>query len=227
MSEQQKRKLTKLLCYGIIGAILTMIGDILLLGVDTPEASGAIGQYLIAAQKVSYTRIGLAGFFGYVGIPVTAFGYYVLYQMLEEKGSMLARLYRASVYSYVALGGAIHIICCYLVTGMKKALETGTTEENILSVLLNEQAGYLVPCFIVFFVFYFMNIITFIIIIAKKKTILPGWMWILNPLTFKILINAFGKLGTSAFFNGIACSNMSLGALIILIAWFIVIQKKK
>lgn len=144
-----------------------------------------------------------------------------------EKGSILARLYRASVYSYVALGGAIHIICCYLVTGMKKALETGTTEENILSVLLNEQAGYLVPCFMVFFVFYFMNIITFIIIIAKKKTLLPGWMWILNPLTFKILINAFGKLGTGAFFNGIAYSNMSLGALIILIAWLIVIQKKK
>lgn len=157
-NEQLKRKLTKLLWYGIIGAILTMIGDILLLGVDTPEASGAIGQYLIAAQKVSYTRIGLAGFFGYVGIPVTAFGYYTLYQMLDEKSSMLARLYRASVYSYVALGGAIHIICCYLVTGMKKALETGTTEENILSVLLNEQTGYLVPCFIVFFVFYFYNL---------------------------------------------------------------------
>lgn len=227
MNEQQKRKLTKLLCYGIIGAILTMIGDFLLLGVDTPGASGAIGQYLITAQKISYTRIGLAGFFGYVGIPVTAFGYYALYQMMEEKNSLPGRLYRASVYSYVAFGGAIHIICCYLVTGMKKALETGTTEENMITVLLNEQAGYLIPCFIVFFVFYLINFVTFIIIIAKKKTLLPGWMWILNPLVFKILINAFGKLGTSAFFNGIACSNMSLGALVILIAWLIVIQKKK
>ena len=52
-------------------------------------------------------------------------------------------------------------------------------------------------------------------------------MWILNPLLFKILINGFGKLGTSAFFNGTACSNMSLGALIILVAWMIVIRKRK
>ena len=66
-----------------------------------------------------------------------------------------------------------------------------------------------------------------IYIIAKKKTPLPGWMWILNPLLFKILINGFGKLGTSAFFNGTACANMSLGALIILVAWMIVIRKRK
>jgi hypothetical protein len=42
----------------------------------------------------------------------------------------------------------------------------------------------------------------------------------------KIVINALGKLGTSAFFNGLACSNMSLGALIILLSWMIVIKRK-
>ncbi len=157
-----KKKWIKFLVYGMIGAVLTMIGDCLLLGVDTREAVGSLGQYIVSAQKVSYTRIGLAGSFGYVGIPLTAFGFYVLYLMLEKKDSMLARLYRASVYGYIALGGAIHIICCYLLTGM-------------------------------------------------KKTCLPGWMWIINPLTFKILFNAIGKLGDSAFLNGLACSNMSLG----------------
>lgn len=51
-------------------------------------------------------------------------------------------------------------------------------------------------------------------------------MWIVNPLTFKILLNAIGKLGTSAFLNGLACSNMSLGGLIIMAAWLIVIMHK-
>jgi hypothetical protein len=50
-------------------------------------------------------------------------------------------------------------------------------------------------------------------------------MWILNPLVLKICINALGKLGTSAFFNGLACSNMSLGALIILLSWLIEVKK--
>jgi hypothetical protein len=41
----------------------------------------------------------------------------------------------------------------------------------------------------------------------------------------KIVINALGKLGTNAFFNGLACSNMSLGALIILLTWISVIKR--
>ena len=152
MNTYDLSKVKKLLIYGMIGAVLNMIGDCLLLFVYSVGAVGAFGQYILAAQKVSYTRIGLAGFFGYVGIPVSIFGYYVLYEIMEDKTSLLARLYRASLYAFVAFGGAIHIICCYLLTGMKKALETGTApDDNILTVILQEQGGYIVPCFVVFF----------------------------------------------------------------------------
>ena len=165
----------------MIGAVLNMIGDCLLLGVDSVGAVGAFGQYILAAQKVSYTRIGLAGFFGYVGISVSIFGYYVLYEIMEDKTSLL--------------------------TGMKKAPETGTApDDNILTVILQEQGGYIVPCFVVFFLFYFINVVTMALIIAKKRTCLPGWMWIINPLLFKILFNGLGKMSTSAVLNGIACS---------------------
>lgn len=96
-------------------------------------------------------------------------GYYVLYEIMEDKTSLLARLYRASLYAFVAFGGAIHIICCYLLTGMKKALGTGTApDDNILTVILQEQGGYIVPCFVVFFLFYFINVVTMALIIAKK-----------------------------------------------------------
>ncbi len=226
MSKQRTERI-RLLIYGMIGAILTMIGDCLLLGVDTSDATGALGQYIVSAEKISYTRIGFAGFFGFIGIPVTAFGFYVLYQMLEDKSGMLAKLYRASIYGYVALGGAIHVICCYLVTGIKKALETGTTADNMLATVLAEQGAYVIPSTIVFFCFYFLNVATMIVIIIKKKTIIPKRMWILNPFVFKLLLNGIGKMGTSAFLNGLACSNMSLGALIIMIGWLLVILKQK
>ena len=158
MSKQRTERI-RLLIYGMIGAILTMIGDCLLLGVDTSDATGALGQYIVSAEKISYTRIGFAGFFGFIGIPVTAFGFYVLYQMLEDKSGMLAKLYRASIYGYVALGGAIHVICCYLVTGIKKALETGTTADNMLATVLAEQGAYVIPSTIVFFCFYFLMLL--------------------------------------------------------------------
>ncbi len=122
MKNKNYFKVRKLLLYGMIGAVLTMIGDFLLLGVDSTGAVDALGQYILAAEKLSYTRIGLAGFFGFAGIPITAFGFYALYELMQDKTSVLARVYKASVYGYVAFGGAIHIICCYLVTGIKKCL---------------------------------------------------------------------------------------------------------
>jgi hypothetical protein len=210
---------------GIIGAILTIIGDFLLLGVDSKTSGGGLfDKYLDIASKISYTRIGLAGFFGYLGIPLTAIGFLALYQMIKDKESSLAKVYKWSmIISFVALGGGVHIICCYLVAGMKMNIEAGTAD--VVSAVINQQAGFLVPSVIVFFAVYLVACISMIVLIAKGKTILPKWMWILNPLVMKIVINALGKLGTSAFFNGLACSNMSLGALIILLAWIIAIKR--
>jgi amino acid transporter len=110
-----------------------------------------------------------------------------------------------------------------LVAGMKMNIDSGTTD--IVTAVMNQQVGFLVPSFIVFFVVYFVACISMIVLIAKDKTILPKWLWILNPLVMKIVINVLGKLGTSAFFNGLACSNMSLGALIILLTWMIAIKR--
>lgn len=227
MKNEDYLKVRKLLIYGMIGAVLTMIGDFLLLAVDSAGAVGALGQYILAAERLSYTRIGLAGSFGFAGIPVTAFGFYALYELMQDKTSTLARIYKASIYGFLAFGGAIHIICCYLVTGMKKALETGTDQESMLSVILAEQGGYLIPCFVIFMAFYFANVITLILIIAKGKTLLPRWMWLINPFAFKILLNLVGKMSTAAFWNGIACSNMSLGALIIFLAWMVVVLRRR
>lgn len=227
MRNEDYCKVKKMLLYGMIGAVLTMIGDFLLLGVDSTGAVGALGQYILAAEKISYTRIGLAGSFGFAGIPLTAFGFYALYELMQDKTSALARIYKASVYGFVASGGAIHIICCYLVTGMKKALEIGTDQESMLSVILAEQGGYLIPCFIIFMAFYLANVITMILGISKGKTPLPRWMWLINPFTFKILLNLVGKMSTAAFWNGIACSNMSLGALIIFLAWMLVLLRRR
>ena len=110
---------------------------------------------------------------------------------------------------------------------MKKALETGTSQSDMMTVILNEQGGYVIPCMVIFFAAYLVNVVTFIIIIAKKKTMLPSCLWLINPLMFKILLNMLGKLSTSAFWNGVACSNMSLGAIIIFTVWIIIINRKK
>ena len=49
MNTYDLSKVKKLLIYGMIGAVLNMIGDCLLLGVDSVGAVGAFGQYILAA----------------------------------------------------------------------------------------------------------------------------------------------------------------------------------
>ena len=224
---KQDEKVKRLLLTGILGAILTAVGDCLLLGVDYSGAAGLLGRFIVSAEKVSYTRIGLAGFFGFVGIPLTAMGYGALYELTADRNSRLAKLYRVSVWGYLAFGGAVHVICCYLMTGIKKAVWIGTAADDLLQALLAEQGGFLIPCCLVFFAFYGVNIVAMALLIARGSTSLPKWMVWLNPLLFKLLFNAVGKLGTSAVFNGIACSNMSLGALVILAAWLCTLRPKK
>jgi hypothetical protein len=220
-----KKDTLKLTYVGMLGAILTIVGDFLLLGVGSDASGGGLfDKYLDIASKISYTRIGLAGFFGYVGIPLTAIGFLALHRMIKDQESALAKVYKWSmIVCFGALGGGVHIICCYLVAGMKMNIESGT--EDVVSAVISQQAGFFVPSFLVFFAIYFIACISMIVLIAKGKTMLPKWMWILNPLVMKIVINASGKLGTNAFFNGLACSNMSLGALIILLTWMIAIKK--
>jgi hypothetical protein len=215
----------KLTYVGMIGAILTIIGDFLLLGVDSNTSGGGLlDKYLDIASKISYTRIGLAGFWGFVGIPLTAIGFLALHRMIKDKESGLAKVYKWSMLiCFAALGGGVHIICCYLVAGMKMNIDSGTAD--VVSAVIHQQAGFLVPSFIVFFAVYLVACISMAVLIAKGKTILPKWMWILNPLIMKLMINALGKLGTSAFFNGLACSNMSLGAFVILLTWMIAIKR--
>ena len=116
------------------------------------------------------------------------------YLMLGIIGGILTMIGDCLLCGADSFGGAAHVICCYLMTGIKKDLEAGA--DNLLMTVLHEQGGYVIPSMIVFLIIYLMSVVTMILLVAKKKTFLPSWMWILNPLTFKLLINWIGRLGS-------------------------------
>lgn len=220
-----KKNQSTYLTIGIIGAILTMIGDVLLMGVSSYGATDIFDKFNLLASKLSYIRIGLAGAFGTIGIPMCAVGLYVLYLTLPDQKSRLASVYRNTIIgSFGTLGGCVHVICCYLMMGLKMNVEAG--DKTPLMTSLRQQAGFAIPVLAVFFILYIINSISMALLIGKGKTILPRWMWILNPLLLRYMINWTGLVFNSAFMNGLCCTNMSLGALIILCAWGIVIAKK-
>lgn len=66
------------------------------------------------------------------------------------------------------------------------------------------------------------NVVQFIAFV-KGRTPFPKWYCVFNLLIGKAVFNAVRQLGNTAFINGIATSNMSLGAIImfavLLLGW--------
>ena len=66
------------------------------------------------------------------------------------------------------------------------------------------------------------NVVQFIAFV-KGRTPFPKWYCVFNLLIGKAVFNAVRQLGNTAFINGIATSNLSLGAIImfavLLLGW--------
>jgi hypothetical protein len=213
-----------MLYFGMAGALLTLLADILLTGISTLPGSGMLDRYVQIAAGISYTRICFSALIGWLAIPLTLPGFLALGKMVKEKPVKPARLYSSSVLiCFGILAGGMHIICCALLAAIKIQVEAGNSEmyQTVIG-----QTGWLVfPAALLFYGAYLAVCISMIFLVAKGKTLLPKWMWICNPLTFKILINLAAKAGSSAFCNALASSNMSLGSLLLFIFWLIAYRK--
>lgn len=91
---------------GLVGAMLTLMGDLLMGSVE------GSGSYIYAGLSVSIWRIAVGGLLGIVGIPLETVGYLALYRLLKNKETKTAKAMLAGIFGYVSLGGAgVHLGC--------------------------------------------------------------------------------------------------------------------
>ncbi|MBQ4506476.1 MAG: hypothetical protein II971_04415 [Firmicutes bacterium] len=197
------------------------------------QTTETIGLFTKAAYlEMAEWRMWASIFCGFIGTILYYMGFHRMYGLLklhvtEPKGQIWVRLFRAAYIMGTVAWAWVHAMFMTDALIFKFVFEAYgevQTAADIANRVFYANAPGMLTAYIV------CDLGLTIIMIAmvwKKKTYLPPWMWIFNPLTFKLLINMIGRLGSSAFMNGLACSNMSLGAIIIFAAWWISLNKRE
>jgi hypothetical protein len=191
---------------GLFGAVLTFIGDMLLgWGVEDKTLSG-ISRMLSAYTDISDSGIFAAAILGLFGITIEGLSYFGIYRLMADRAPEYAHRYRAGIFGYLIFGGCgFHVPVCAIVFLVKHGLEE--------TLVLKYTAYFVLPAFILFWVFFAVLEITQIRAFAKRLTPYPKWCRVFSlpvGMAAAMLLNVFGNL---PWVNAISCAWISVGNL--------------
>ena len=203
---------------GLFGAALTMIGDLLIGAAKFPDGANMIEGYFAIALAMPAWRPILGGLIGFLGICLEFPGLMTIWPLIREKMPRGGSFYKLSMYVYLAVGGgAVHLPCGVFMWIYKAVAETASPEIGH-DIAMRYLLYFLLPAAAVFGVFFMCaNAVQFIAFV-KGRTPFPKWYCVFNLLIGKAVFNSVRQLGNTAFINGIATSNMSLGAIVMFTA---------
>ena len=213
-----RTKAERYLKIGLFGAVLTLIGDLLIGAAKFPDGANMIDGYFAIALAIPAWRPILGGLIGFVGICLEFCGLMTLCPLIREKMPRGGQFYKLSMYVYLAVGGgAVHLPC-----GVFMWLYKSVTEAAGQTVGYDISMKYLLyilaPVTVVFTVFFIGASIVQFIAFIRGRTPFPKWCCVFNLLIGKAVFNSARQIGNTAFINGIGTSNMSLGAIVMFTA---------
>ncbi len=215
MSRQKAEKSLKI---GLFGALLTLIGDLLIGAARFPDGANMIDGYFAIALAMPAWRPILGGLIGFAGICLEFCGLMTIYPLIREKMPQGGRFYKLSMHVYLAVaGGAVHLPCgafMWIYKSVAGAAGKAVGHDIAMKYLLY----FLLPAAAVFAVFFIGAGIVQFIAFFKGRTPFPKWYCVFNLLLGKAVFNGVRRLGNTALINGIGTSNMSLGAIVMFTA---------
>ena len=215
MNGEKARRNLKL---GLFGAVLTLIGDLLIGAAKFPDGAGLLDGYFAIALSMPAWRPILGGLVGFLGISLEFPGLMTVYPLIREKMPRGGRFYRLAMYVYLAVGGgAVHLPCGVLLW-MYKAVTEAAGPEAGQKIAVSYLLYFLLPVTVVFTAFFIgANVVQFVAFV-RGRTPFPKWYCVFNLLIGKGVFNAVRRLGNTALTSGIGTSNMSLGAIVLFTA---------
>lgn len=191
---------------GLVGALLSFVGDMILgWGVEDETLTG-LGRMLSAYTGTSDGGIFAAAMLGLLGITIEGLCCFGVYRLMAEQAPVYAHRYRAGILGYVIFGGCgFHVPVCAMVF---------LTKHGLAETLVWRYAAYFVlPAFALFWVFFLVLTVTQLQAFAKGRTPYPKWCWVFSMpvgMTAAMLLNVFGN---RPWVNAVTCAWISVGNL--------------
>ena len=213
-----KSKIKKYLIIGLIGAIITVIGEMSQGFVATVDSGNLIMQEFETYASLPGWRHGFGATVGAIGILLQYFGVYAIYLAFKNKEDKNSKRYVVGAINYSIIGAIVHIL-----------LATSIYILKINSKFFMEyMIWFAMPIVIVFLVGYIWFSIIMFNKFRRNETIFPKWCCVLNPVIGKIVFNIVSALiPFSALANGIGYSNMGISSVIMFAVLLINLKKIK
>lgn len=199
----------KLLLVGAFGHLLCWLGGDLLLyfvpngPLDTVKLFGyeETARMLQGVNPLQFTISGVAGT---VAMMLALVGYYQIYQFLKPTAPKASKVVLVGLILTCVAGAVMHFTCTSMLWYFVKSGATKAAHDIMLSFFM-ETAATTAMCN----TGVFMVSIPLLINVAKGKTCLPKWAWLINtlPLTLAaaILFAGMGAMnvGSALMFFGL------------------------
>ena len=208
-------RIKKLLLIGLFASVLHFAGDMILgWGVEDETLTG-IMRMLSAYTATSDGGIFAAALLGLFGMTLEGLSYFGVYRMIAPYSPKSAHSFRTGIFGYLIFGACgFHVPTCALVFLTKHA---GT------EMALRYAAYFVLPAFILFWVFFAVLQFTQIKAFAKGQTPCPKWGWVFSLPVGMLLAMLPGMFGNLPFANALYCAWIAFGNLWMFAGLFILL----
>lgn len=206
------KRIRRLMKLGLLGALLTLAGDMLLgWGVHDPSVYGLEG-FLSAYVDLPDGRIFWSAFLGFIGIPLEALSSFAVYRLIKPRSERHAHAYRAGLLGELAFAGCgVHVPClaCVFFYKYMAVASPGTAVDASLRFGLY----FLLPGMIVFFIFWIVQHAAQIAAFSKGLTPCPRWCWVFCPAVGMAAVMLLKFTPETALRNALTAGWISFGNL--------------
>lgn len=198
-------RIKKLLTIGLIASVLHFAGDMILgWGVEDETLEGIV-RMLSAYTGTSDGGILAAALLGLFGMTLEGLAYFGIYRMIAPYSPRYAHSYRAGIFGYLIFGACgFHVPTCALVF---------LTKHAGAELALRYAAYFVLPAFILFWVFFAVLQIAQIKAFAKGQTPCPKWGWVFSLPVGMVIAMLPAVLGNLPFVNALSCAWIAFGNL--------------
>ena len=199
-------RINKLLTIGLFASLLHFAGDMILGWGTEDETLTGIFRMLSAYISTSDGGIFASALLGLFGMVLEGLAFFGIYRMTAPYSQKYAHSLRTGILGYLMFGACgFHVPTCALVYLTKH----GISEELIMRF----AAYFVLPAFLLFWIFFLVLEVTQIRAFAKGLTPYPKWCWVFSlpvGMAAALLLNIFGN---QAWVNAIFCAWISVGNL--------------
>ncbi|MBQ9383658.1 MAG: hypothetical protein IJT87_05425 [Ruminiclostridium sp.] len=211
-NELDWKRIRKLMILGLLGAVMTFIGDFILGFRTGDESLTGLEQKLSSYLSMSDTEIFISAFLGFIGIPLEGLCYFGIYRLIAPYSMKWAHIYRSGVLGYLIFAACgVHVPClaCVYFYKYSAAVSPATAFDDTIRFGMY----FLLPGMIAFLIFFIVQSAAHICAFAKGLTPYPKWCWIFCMPVGMAAAMLLKFAGNNALASAITAAWISIGNL--------------